>query len=452
MSPLQTEPPSPQSSSSLSSPLSRSTTEELLNVPLKPDKNVKISETALLDHEVFCRLSISSISTCGPSRVYSSLQYTEPSRPQRLKTSGRHFWHRNYGLFLVIVSQLFGALMNAATALCCLWMWWTEIPDFPLGAKGVRWLLFGRGIAGFVGIYAIYYSILYLPVAEAIVITFLGPTVAAYGCYLFLKEPFPRSAQYASLISLLGVVMIARPTSFFSSDSSSTSLPSPNNTTTNATITSTPPPESDFPIPTSAQRLSAVTIALIGVLGGAGAITTVRLIGQRAHALLSINYLAVSCILISSISLLAPIEGTPSFQLPATFRQWYLLIFVGFCGFIMQLFLATGLAMGGRGEGGRATNMLYTNMLFALALDRVVFGLTPEWWSVGGSGMILGSAIYVATQKGEEVDESEMSEVGRGLDEEMAGIQLERGSGTEEEAMAFLSEAGCEGEVRGFAV
>jgi hypothetical protein len=165
----QIEPPSPQSSSSssLSSPLTSSTTEELLSVPLKPDKNVKITETALLDPETFCRLSFSSISSCGPPRLYSSLQYTEPSRLQRLKTSGRHFWHRNYGLFLVIVSQLFGALMNAATrllelegegmsplqvlfarqtltsALCCLWMWWTEIPDFPLGAKGIRWLLFG---------------------------------------------------------------------------------------------------------------------------------------------------------------------------------------------------------------------------------------------------------------------------------------------------------------------
>ena len=42
--------------------------------------------------------------------------------------------------------------------------------------------------------------------------------------------------------------------------------------------------------------------------------------------------------------------------------------------------------------------MVYTNMLFALLFDKWVFGTVPGLWSLLGSGLILGSAIYVAVQ------------------------------------------------------
>ena len=43
--------------------------------------------------------------------------------------------------------------------------------------------------------------------------------------------------------------------------------------------------------------------------------------------------------------------------------------------------------------------MIYTQMLFALAMDKIVFGHTPEILSIIGSSMILGSAIFVAVRK-----------------------------------------------------
>jgi hypothetical protein len=93
-----------------------------------------------------------------------------------------------------------------------------------------------------------------------------------------------------------------------------------------------------------------------------------------------------------------------------------MLILLGICGFIMQFLLTKGLAAGGRGNGVRATSMIYTNMLFALALDKLIFGQSPGWWSLGGSGLILGSAVFVAVQKqqggGREVDEEAGGEVG----------------------------------------
>jgi hypothetical protein len=43
--------------------------------------------------------------------------------------------------------------------------------------------------------------------------------------------------------------------------------------------------------------------------------------------------------------------------------------------------------------------MAYTSMLFALGFDRFIFGQTPGVWSIIGSTLILGSAIYMALQK-----------------------------------------------------
>jgi hypothetical protein len=43
--------------------------------------------------------------------------------------------------------------------------------------------------------------------------------------------------------------------------------------------------------------------------------------------------------------------------------------------------------------------MIYTQMLFALAMDKLIFGHSPELLSIIGSSMILGSAIYVAVKK-----------------------------------------------------
>lgn len=93
----------------------------------------------------------------------------------------------------------------------------------------------------------------------------------------------------------------------------------------------------------------------------------------------------------------------------------------------MQFLLTKGLAAGGRDNGARATNMIYTNMLFALALDKLIFGQSPGLWSLGGSGLILGSAVFVAVQR-------QQGEGGRVVDEERGGGEV----GVEEEEMAML--------------
>ena len=215
--------------------------------------------------------------------------------------------------------------------------------------------------------------------------------MACWACSILLDEPFTRKEQIAGIISFLGVVLIARPTSLIPHHSDLPPIASGAGDgfpSINATV---PAGLQETNHVTSAQRLSAVGVALIGVLGAASAYTTIRWIGKRAHPLISVNYFAAWTDIVSTVALLA-IPGI-DFQLPANLRQWVYLVFLGVCGFVMQFLLTAGLQ---HEKSSRATNMVYTQMLFALAFDKIVFNTTPGVWGIAGSSLILGSALYVA--------------------------------------------------------
>jgi drug/metabolite transporter (DMT)-like permease len=177
--------------------------------------------------------------------------------------------------------------MSITVILASSYMMVKKTKDFPFGAKGVRLLLFARGFGGFFGVFGMYYSLLYLPLADATVITFLSPVIACAACAILLKEEFSRMEQLAAFISLFGVVLIARPTAIFSyfqqpatgtgvTQSPATSM---NNTTEDA-------PASLYREATSQQKVLAVAVGMVGVLGGATVITTLRWISNRAHVCL----------------------------------------------------------------------------------------------------------------------------------------------------------------------
>lgn len=180
-------------------------------------------------------------------------------------------------------------------------------------------------------------SLLYLPLADATVITFLAPSLACWACSFLIKEPFTRMEQIAAYVSLFGVVLIARPMSLFAALSHSEKGPPASGdgvtALSNTTVSEPGRLASDYDSVTPTQRATAVGIAMIGVLGAAGAYTTIRAIGKRAHPLISVNYFATWCTIVSIVAMFAlPDVG---FLLPRYFRDWCYLIFLGICGFVM---------------------------------------------------------------------------------------------------------------------
>ena len=246
--------------------------------------------------------------------------------------------------------------------------------------------------------------------SDAIVITFLAPTVACLACSILIHEPFTRTEQVAGVISFLGVVLIARPTSFLpvNDKPAPTGSGVPDDLLSINVTQSTS--EQGLNKVTSAQRLSAVGLALLGVLGAASAYTTIRWIGKRAHPLISVNYFSAWSGIVSIMACLC-IPGI-GLKLPANLQQWMYLLFLGISGFIMQFLLTTGLAYE---KSSRATNMVYTQMLFAIVFDKIIWNTTPKPLSIVGSSMILGSALYVAVLNNKA---SEQTARGGSCDEE----------------------------------
>ncbi|KAF9944389.1 hypothetical protein BGZ72_002432, partial [Mortierella alpina] len=85
----------------------------------------------------------------------------------------------------------------------------------PFGNKGVRFLLFCRGLAGSCGLGCFFYALSVLPLADATVIFFLGPVFTAILARIVLKEPFTPLDALASTVSMIGVVLVAKPSVLF---------------------------------------------------------------------------------------------------------------------------------------------------------------------------------------------------------------------------------------------
>ncbi|KID91604.1 Integral membrane family protein [Metarhizium guizhouense ARSEF 977] len=352
----------------------------------------------------------------GPYHPPGGIHVTTGMKSSLLK----RFWTANKPAILVALSQLFGATMNlsarflelegegmhpvqmllvrqAVTSICCLaYMWWVSIPNYPFGKKEIRWLLLVRGCTGFFGIFGMWWSMMYLPLADATVITFLAPGVAGFVCYFLLREPFTRLEQLATLVALLGVVLIAQPVALFATTADAASSSSSSGRARRAASI----PGADHET-TPRERLLAVGVALIGVLGAAGAFTTLRAIGKRAHPLISVNAFAVICTIICVTALgLGPVLdiGQPSLRwiAPTSLKQWLLLLSLGGLGFVMQYLLTAGLAAD---KSNRANAMIYTHMLFAASFDRWIFGRRMGLMSFAGCTLILGSAVGVIFMK-----------------------------------------------------
>lgn len=256
----------------------------------------------------------------------------------------------------MLLGQIFGTLMNVTTRLLEVegqkgkgmhpfnilfarmgitfflasgYMWWKETPHFPFGQREVRWLLVVRGLAGFFGVFGMYYSLLYLSLSDATVITFLAPGLACWACSILIDEPFTRIEMIGGLVSLVGVVFIAKPASLFAASVDSDTPSSSSGANPETGVSDAGNYESVTPM----QRLTAVGVALIGVLGSATVYTVIRWIGKRAHPLITVNYFAAWCFLVSIVA--QSVLPDVGFLLPADLKEWGYLVFLGVCGFIM---------------------------------------------------------------------------------------------------------------------
>ncbi|KAJ7084179.1 hypothetical protein C8R43DRAFT_1051893 [Mycena crocata] len=327
--------------------------------------------------------------------------FSSPDEPRLGLKSAIHSIHGfvslNGGLLLVVAAQAVFSLVNVAvkklqnleepistleliivrmaiTYICSvLYMVVQKVPQPFIGPEGVRTLLIFRGITGFIGLNGTYFSLQYLSLSDVTVLSFLVPMCTAISGSFFLKETFTRREALAGLCSLFGVVLIARPDFLFGTPSHSTAVE-------------------------EKHRMLAIGIALCGVLGSTGAMTTIRAIGQRAHPMHLLAFFSLQSVIAASI--LMAVLRQPV-VVPTRLAWLGLLAVIGVLGFFAQILLTMGFQ---RETAGRASMALYTQIIFASVLERVFFHTTPTFLSFLGTTIIIASAIYVAVtnKKGAE--------------------------------------------------
>lgn len=215
-------------------------------------------------------------------------------------------------------------------------------------------LLLARGGAGFIALSCFYYSVTHLPLADATVIQYTNPVFTAVLAAVFLKESFGVRDAIGGLVSLVGVVMIARPTFIFAREQSLDS--------------------------------TAVAIAITGSVVSAVAYTLVRELRKTDDPLVVVFYFP----LIAVPGSLATVW--PVFEMP-TGWEWVLLLAIGVVTQIAQVYMTKGLHLE---KASTATSISYLQIAFAFAWGLMLFDESPAASSYWGTGLVVGGTLFIS--------------------------------------------------------
>lgn len=285
-------------------------------------------------------------------------------------------------------TQILFVRMLITYVLCVVYMFVTRsVDNAPFGLREHRKLLVLRGLLGFVGVYGLYYSLQYLSLSDAVSITFLIPIVTPFLAFFILHERYSILEAVCALLSLGGVLMVAKPEFIFGARLAS---------------------ETDEKIESSSTqlRLLGTGIGILGVFGASAVYILLRKIGMSVHPLISVSYFALTTCLVTFLStLLIP---SISFQAPQSAYQWFLFVVIGIAGFLMQFCLTAGLQ---REKAGKSSLMIYSNMVYALFWDLTLWGHLPGLLSCLGTALIVLNATIVIKYKPADTSEQTVEDL-----------------------------------------
>jgi len=221
-----------------------------------------------------------------------------------------------------------------------------------------KWLWF-RGLLGFAGLSCVYGAVTHLPLAEATVLQFLHPPITALLAGFFLREAVSRRIIGASLLSLVGVVLVARPSMLFGEAAT---------------------PLDPF----------WVGVALGGAFFSAAAYVVVRRLSASEDPLVIVFYFPL-------ITVPAALPALASQFVWPVGLEWLWLLGVGIATQIGQVSLTRGL---GWLPASRGTALSYLQVVFAALWGLLVFGDQPDELTILGGGLVIASSLWVARERG----------------------------------------------------
>lgn len=224
----------------------------------------------------------------------------------------------------------------------------------PWGTRDKRGLLILRGVVGFLALSCFYHSIVHLPLADATVIQYTNPVFAGLLAVPFLGERLRRREVVSVVVSMAGVVMVTRPSFLFG----------------------------------DGHALDPVTvgIGLAGALCSATAYITVRKLGATEHPSVIVFYFSL-------VSVFAALPTAVPGALWPTRMEWLVLLGIGVTTQLGQMALTNGLRLE---RAGRATATAYLQIVFAALWGILFFTELPDWGTLLGAALIIGSTLALA--------------------------------------------------------
>ncbi|XP_048362071.1 solute carrier family 35 member G1-like [Sphaerodactylus townsendi] len=230
-----------------------------------------------------------------------------------------------------------------------------------LGPKEKRVFLFLRGLLGSCAMILLYYAYQVMPLADAVVISFSSPAFTTLFAWIFLKEKCSPWDLFFVLVTITGVVLIARPPFLFGSKVSGI--------------------EGSY-----TDHLKGTIAALLSAISASSAFVIIRKVGKSVHYFLTIWYYAIIGLIIS----IATLFVLDSWSLPNCGKDRFLLILIGLFGLGGQIFLTKALQIE---KAGPVSIMKTMAVVFTFIFQIIFLNHLPSWWSFGGALCVVTSGI-----------------------------------------------------------
>lgn len=210
-----------------------------------------------------------------------------------------------------------------------------------IGAHAMRTAL------GLVSMVFVFGTILLLPLAESTTLQFTLPIWATILGAVLLKEQVGWHRWGAVVLGFAGVLIITRPGAGMAS--------------------------------------WGVATGLIGALLSAGVSILLRQIGKTEGAATTVFWFSALSVPPTAIAFILTATPHP----PLT---WVLMVLVGICGGVAQMFMTAALKFG---PVSLVVPMDYTGLIWATLFGYVLFGVLPGWSTWAGAPFVIGSGLYI---------------------------------------------------------
>ena len=240
-------------------------------------------------------------------------------------------------------------------------MTFMKMPVNQVGGK--PFLLFFRGLMGFIALVAFFYNIAHISLADAMTFSRTSPMFTALLAFWFLNEKLGKKEIIALLLGFIGIIFIMKP-----------------------------------------NGLQLDLTDILGLLSGVGAALAYTSV-KELKKYYDTRVIVLSFMLTGTIGPLLLILFNDYLHvefLKATFvvpdlKMWFYIIGLGASATVAQIYMTKAY---GVAKAGIVGSVSYANILFSLVIGVMLGDALPDFWGAFGIALVVLGGILVAKEKG----------------------------------------------------